>query len=78
MSDPIASWNPSVTALDLRDHLIQLEAERELALREGLGEVGAYMEDLYEEIEHRRALYVAAGVTEIATLRGELFGRQMG
>jgi hypothetical protein len=78
MADPIAQWNASITALDLRSHLIQLEAERTLALREGLGGVGAYMDDLDEELQHRRALYVAAGVTEIATLRGELFGRQVG
>jgi hypothetical protein len=78
MPDPIAQWNPSITALDLRSHLLQLETERTLALREGLGGVGAYMDDLDEELRHRRALYVAAGVTEIATLRGELFGRQMG
>ena len=59
MSYPV-TWNPSVSALDLRSHLVQLEAERQLAVREGLGTVRAYMADLDAEVEHRRELYVAA------------------
>jgi hypothetical protein len=78
MSQPITSWSPSIGALDARSHLIQLSAERALALREGLGGVAAYMADLDAEIEHRRQLYVAAAVTETATLRAELFGAQTG
>jgi hypothetical protein len=78
MPDPITSWSPLPGALAVRSHLIQLDAERALAVREGLGAIGAYMADLDEEIEHRRALYVAAAVTEIATLRAELFGPQRG
>ena len=76
MAEPITSWNSSITALDVRSHLVQLEHERALALREGLGGVAAYMADLEAEIEHRRRLYVVAAVTEIATLRAELFGPQ--
>jgi hypothetical protein len=78
MSRPPRSQNPAIGALELRSHLTQLAAERALALREGLGEVDAYMADLHAEIEHRRSLYVAAAVTEIATLRAELFGPQRG
>jgi hypothetical protein len=67
-----------ITALELRSHVAQLQVERALALDSGLGEVSAYMADLEEELEHRRQLYVAAAVTEIATLRAELFGPQVG
>jgi hypothetical protein len=78
MSFSTAEWNGSISALDVRRQLIQLEAERALALEAGLGKVDAYMADLAEELELRRSLYVAAAVTEMATLRGELFGRQVG
>jgi hypothetical protein len=36
------------------------------------------MADLDEEIEEFRQVYVGAAVTEIATLRSELFGPQVG
>jgi hypothetical protein len=36
------------------------------------------MDDLEEELELSRELYVTAAVTEIATLRAELFGAQTG
>jgi hypothetical protein len=78
VSDPMTSWNSSITALEVRDHLLQLEEERALALREGLGANTAYMDDLDAELEHRRALYTVAAVTEIATLRAELSGPQIG
>jgi hypothetical protein len=68
----------AVTAVELRRHVIQLEAERSAAVREGLGEVTSYMADLVVELEYRRHAYVAAAVTEIATLRAELFGEQTG
>jgi hypothetical protein len=63
---------------DLGAHLRDLEAERALALLEGLGEDGAYMEDLRDEIEGCRAAYVGSAVTEIASLRGALGGRRRG
>jgi hypothetical protein len=66
------------TALELRSQMTQLEAERALALDSGIGAIAAYMEDLEQELEYRRHLYVAAAVTEIATLRAELFGPQLG
>jgi hypothetical protein len=67
-----------ITTLELRGHVAQLEAERALAQLNGLGEVATYMADLEEEIDYRRRLYVAAAVTEIATLRAELSGPQVG
>lgn len=78
MSHPFTPWSSSVTALDIRAHLVQLEEELAAARREGLGGNGTYMEDLHAELEHRRELYIAAAVTEIATLRAELFGPQVG
>ena len=67
-----------MTAVDVRNHLARLDAERSLALSSGVAEVAAYMADLDEEIAFCRELYVASAVTEIATLRAELFGAQTG
>ncbi len=78
MSHRISSWSSSVSALDARSHLVQLETERALALHEGLGDVDVYMADLETEIERQRELYLAAAVAEMATLRAELFGPQLG
>jgi hypothetical protein len=69
---------PAVEAVEVRGHLARLEAERALALSTGVGEIEAYMADLDEEIEVCRQLYVASAVSEIATLRAELFGAQVG
>ena len=78
MADPITPNGSFISALELRGQLTQLENERALALRSGLGGNAAYMADLDEELEYRHHLYVAAVVTEIATLRGGLFGPQVG
>lgn len=78
MHSPVSPNDIQITALELRSHVIQLDAERALARESGLGGVAAYMADLEEELDHRRHLYVAAAVTEIATLRAELFGPQVG
>lgn len=78
MSPPDPPSLQSFSAVELRNHVTQLEEERTLALSSGLGGVSAYMADLNEELRHRRHLYVAAAVTEIATLRAELFGPQSG
>jgi hypothetical protein len=67
-----------MTALDARSHLTQLEAERALAQSSELAGVDAYMADLEEEIESWRQVYIGAAVTEIASLRAELFGAQVG
>jgi len=66
------------SALQLRSQLGQLQAERALAVREGLGDNAAYMADLNEELTYRTQLYVVAAVTEIATLRAELNGPRYG
>jgi hypothetical protein len=66
------------TAIEVRDHLTQLEAERALALTTELSGVRSYMADLDEEIEITRRLYTVSAITEIATLRAELFGAQHG
>jgi hypothetical protein len=66
------------TASEIRGHLTQLQAERALALSAGMAEVDAYVADLDEEIEATRQLYVSSAVTEIATLRAELSGPQVG
>ena len=67
-----------MSALDLRNHLIQLQAERALALAEGLGGVEAYMAEIDEDIAFSEQAYVGAAVTEIATLRAQLSGPQVG
>jgi hypothetical protein len=66
------------SALQLRDRLIELQAERAIALTTDLATVDSYMTDLDEEIEGTRRLYVASAVFEIAALRAELSGPQTG
>jgi hypothetical protein len=65
-------------ATEMHTHLKQLQAERALASIEGLAGDSAYMADLDEEIATTESAYVGAAVTEIASLRGELYGRQVG
>ena len=67
-----------MTAIQIQTHLQQLLAERELASFEGLASVPAYMADLEEEIAAARDAYVGAAVTEIAVLRAQLSGPQVG
>jgi len=67
-----------MNAVEIRDHLVELEAERALAITRGLSKVETYMADLDEEIAATRQLYVASAVTEIATLRAELSGALLG
>jgi hypothetical protein len=66
------------TATDLRHHLELLEIERVLALDTALCNDAAYMADLQEEILATRHAYIGSAVTEIASLRAELFGPQVG
>jgi hypothetical protein len=65
-------------ATEIHTHLKGLQAERALATTEGLASDAAYMADLDEEIAATRSAYIGAAVTEIASLRGELYGRQLG
>jgi len=67
-----------MSAIEMQTHLQQLEAERALALIEGLGNSAAYMADLDDEIAATRHAYVAAAVTEIAVLRADLSGLLLG
>lgn len=63
-----------MTAIEMHNHLQDLEAERALASIEGLAQDPAYMDDLQDEIEATRHAYIAAAVTEIAVLRADLSG----
>lgn len=66
------------TALDVRLHLGRLAAERLDAIEAGLGDNAMYMRELDEDLSAARASYAGLAVTEIATLRGQLFGAQYG
>jgi hypothetical protein len=66
-------------ALDLQRRLTRLDAERALAvLVEGLAGDRAYVADLNDEIAVTSRAYTIVAVTEIATLRAELSGPQLG
>jgi hypothetical protein len=67
-----------VTAVEARAYAAEVEAERALAVRAGVAEIDSYMHDLAYELDVWRHHYVTAAVTEIATLRAELSGRQVG
>ena len=67
-----------MTALQMQIHLRDLQTERALASIEGLSGHSAYMADLKHEIAATHSAYVGAAVTEIATLRAQLFGSQRG
>ena len=67
-----------MSSTEIRARLLELAQERVEAERAGLGGNQAYMTDLEEEIVVYRLALAGAAVTEIAVLRGELFGRQFG
>lgn len=67
-----------LSAAEARENVHKLEAERSIAALTGVSEIPSYMADLEEELEHWRDVYVILAVTEIATLRGQLFGVQVG
>ena len=67
-----------MSASEVRRYLQRLREEHAIALSEGLDAVPAYIQDLEGEIALIRETYVSIAVTEIATLRGELWGRQLG
>jgi hypothetical protein len=62
----------------MRIYLGQLMAERLEATEAGLGENVLYMSELEDDLAAARDAYVGLAVTEIATLWGELSGRQVG
>ncbi len=63
---------------EIRARLIELAHERVAAERAGLGGNRSYMDDLESEIVAYQLALVGAAVTDIAVLRGELFGREFG
>ncbi len=67
-----------MTAIDIQTQLHQLRARRSLATLEPTEAPSTYLADLDEEIAAVRDAYVGTVVTEIATLRAELFGPQVG
>jgi hypothetical protein len=67
-----------MTAVDARVRLQELEAERFAALEAGLGDNGLFMASLQQDIAASHRTYVGLAVTEIATFRGQLGGRQQG
>jgi hypothetical protein len=66
------------SAIEMKNHLTELRAERALAHFEGLSGDGAYMDDLNHEIAEVTHAYIGAAVTEIALLRAELSGPLFG
>ena len=69
---------PTMTAYDLHNQLLELKAERALAEETGVASIASYMEDLERDIARSQAAFIGAAVTEIATFRGELSGRNWG
>ena len=67
-----------MSALEIRSQLEELQTERVLAEVEGLTANSTYMLSLELEIAAVRAAFVTTAVTEIATLRAELFGPDVG
>jgi hypothetical protein len=64
-------------AIEIHIRLKELQAERMLASSAGAADT-VYMADIDDEIAEVSDAYVGAAVTEIATLRAELSGPQMG
>lgn len=68
----------TMSAHDFHNQLLELRAERALAEETGVANIRSYMDDLERDIARSRAAYVGAAVTEIATLRAQLSGPQVG
>ena len=67
-----------MTANDMRLYLAGLMAERLEAAEANLDSNALYMRELEDDLVAAREAYIGLAVTEIATLRGELSGRQAG
>ena len=67
-----------MSATDARTWLHRLEAERLDAIDAGLGENALYMAELQDDLAATRVAYVGLAVTEIARLRAQLSGPQVG
>ena len=72
------SLQPTMSALELRTHLLELKAERALAEETGVAAIASYMADLEADIARSRAAFVGAAVTEIASFRAQLSGPNFG
>jgi hypothetical protein len=66
------------SAADIRLKLELLETERAIALDTALRHNPAYMADLRDEIAATQHAFVGSAVAEIASLRAQLSGRQVG
>jgi len=67
-----------MSATGARTWLHRLEAERLDAIDAGLGENAVYMAELQSDLAASRVAYVGLAITEIATLRAQLGGPQVG
>jgi hypothetical protein len=67
-----------MSATDARSWLHRLEAERLDAIDAGLGENAVYMAELQHDLAASRVACVGLAITEIATLRAQLGGPQLG
>jgi hypothetical protein len=66
---------PNTSASDERAYLMSLRTDRALALAMGDAELAG---DLDVDIQAATDAYIGLAVTEIATLRGEIGGRDQG
>jgi hypothetical protein len=74
----LSSDSELMTATDARLQLHRLQVERLDAVEAGLGDNAVYMTDLENDIASSRVAYVALAVTEIASFRAQLSGRNEG
>jgi hypothetical protein len=68
----------TLTSTELQEELRLLYAERLLAEMAGLASDPGYMDDLLDDISAHESAFTGVVVTEIATLRAELGGRNWG
>jgi hypothetical protein len=66
------------SAVEVHAYLLALQSERNLASIGGHTVDSTYITYLDDEIEATTSAYVGTAVTEIATLRAELSGPQVG
>lgn len=74
----MTSKTPLTSAYDVRLRLARLAAERLDAIEAGLDRNAVYMRELEQDLSAAHASYVGLAVTEMATLRGQLGGPQLG
>ena len=78
-TDPMMSEpTPITTAAEALHRLEDLRFELHLAGPAGLLDDPSYMDDLADDLEATRRLYVGLAVTELASLRRELSGALVG